>query len=165
MPLPEGYLPRKGDELLIRVTVRNDYGKNDGSLVSVTVTGAPHHQFFAYLDKVHSIYARKWSEGDRVQNSEGWGEVVAVHDDQVWVKLLHGNKEFAMAGLMITADANDLDPYVDTEELAIETMTEAELLAGLEGLAPPPEAPCNGQLGSQSFVGDPILARDEAANR
>jgi hypothetical protein len=115
MSLPQGYLPRKGDTLLICVDVRSDYNTVDGSLVSVAVTGSPHRTLFADFDKIHSIYARKWNEGDRVRSSEGWGEVVAVHEDQVWFKLLGDVGEYGAIGAMYTFDANDLEPYVEPE--------------------------------------------------
>lgn len=138
MPLPQGYLPREGDELLIRVTVRRDYDSDDG-LVAVHVSSAPHRTLFADLEKIQSIFARKWSEGDKVTSREfdGPGTVLAVSEDWVWVMCDTGDD----AGGRYTLLANDLEPYVEPEELAVETMTEAELLAGLDGLAPPPEHP------------------------
>jgi hypothetical protein len=108
MPLPKGYLPRKGDTLLICVDVRSDYDNDGSNLVAVAVTGSPRRTLFADLNKIHSIYARKWSEGDRVQNSEGWGDVVAVHEDQVWIKMC---SPIDMAGLMITSDSNNLESH------------------------------------------------------
>ena len=152
MPLPQGYIPREGDELLIRVTVRRDYDSDDG-LVAVHVSSAPHRTLFADLDKIQSIFARKWSEGDKVTSREfdGPGTVLAVSEDWVWVLCETGDD----AGGRYTLPANDLEPYVEPEELAVEKMTEEDLLRGLEGLAPPLEVPCD----------DPIAARDEAANR
>jgi hypothetical protein len=172
MPLPAGYLPRKGDTLLIRVDVRSDYDNDGSNLVSVAVTGSPHRVLFADIDKIHAIYSRKWNEGDQVQNDWGWFEVIAVNEDQVWAKCLgHFSDSCGSVGLRYTFDANDLEPYV--EPAVVETMTEAELMAGLEGLAPPPAGPNDFTMnppltvvGSQSLVSDDdIINRDAAANR
>lgn len=160
MPLPKGYLPRKGDEVLIRARMRRDARIGDPHVeCSLEIVGQEYSSgIFLSCAEIHSLHARKWNEGDRVQNSAGWGEVIAVHEDQVWVKMC---SPIDMAGLMITSDANKLEPYVKPDAIDMVAL-------GIDvALSYPPEPPCGGRLGSQSVVGDddPIAARDEAANR
>jgi hypothetical protein len=150
MALPEGYLPREGDELLIRVKVTRDVSSVE-EFVSTKVVGSEHRTLLIDIDKIHALHCRAWSEGDKVSQANwGHGTVVAVHEDMVWVR----HSQPGRCARLATFEANALEPYVAPEELAVERMTEAELLAGLEGLMPPPEAPCDGKLGSQSQVGD-----------
>ena len=109
MSLPEGYLPRKGDTLLIRVDVRSDYRVDDDGLVSVAVTGSPHRTLFADFGKIHSLYCRHWNEGDRVREIGDHamvGPVVAIFEDYVWVKIDKGEN----AGAMLTFSANEIEP-------------------------------------------------------
>jgi hypothetical protein len=126
MPLPEGYLPRKGDVLLIRVVVQSDYYDIGDGLVSAAVDSAEHRKLFVNMDKIHSLYRRKWNAGDKVTagDFEGAGEVIGIDGDEVWVR--------DTLDLRWTIVANELEPWVDPEEQ----------------ISPPP-AP-----GSQSVVGD-----------
>ena len=55
MPLPEGYLPREGDELLIRCRVSYDV-KLTGESVHVSVVGADHHRPIVPMKSVHGLY-------------------------------------------------------------------------------------------------------------
>ena len=124
MPLPEGYLPRKGDEVLIRVRAVRDLRPDDdaGGCLFVVV-GAEHQNIFLSRDQIHSLYCRKWNVGDRVraiEEPETGGEVVAVCGEFVWVK--------DKGESMCTFEANELE--AEPEEIAVETLTEAELLAG-----------------------------------
>lgn len=155
MPLPEGYLPRKGDEVLIRARAKRDTDADGEGYFEII--GAEHYKLFMNAEEVHSLYRRQWNEGDLVKSVEfdGRGRVVAVSDDYVWVVAETGLDE----GGYYTLEANHLELW----EEPIPTITEAELLAGLEPLI----APCDGSPGSQSVVGDddPISSRDEAANR
>jgi hypothetical protein len=167
MPLPEGYLPRKGDVLMIQVRVNDNYDidyyqNNAPDMISVHVVGSVHRTFYVGMDQIHALHCRKWNEGDRVMcdSFHGPGEVVATHGDSVWIKTLEEHEDvFQTAGCLYTIEANELQPYVEP----LERMTEAELMAALEPLCPP----CGGAIGSQSIVGDddPISARDGAANR
>lgn len=87
MPLPEGYIPREGDEVLIRVIVRSNYRDDGDGLVPVAVVGAEHRTLFADIGKIHSLYCRKWNEGDLVKSEEfnGEGVVMATSDEWVWI--------------------------------------------------------------------------------
>ena len=87
MPLPQGYRPRKGDELLVRARVTYNCEVGDAD-VHVAMAGAEHKKYMIPLADIYSLHARKWNEGDRVQNDWGWFEVIAVSEDQVWAKLL-----------------------------------------------------------------------------
>ena len=148
MPLPQGYLPRKNDELLIRVKVRSDYRDDGSELVSVAVSGSEHRHLFVNLDKIHSLFCRAWNEGDKVTTGdfEGPGEVIQTHDEWVWVKALTDDTK-GCEGLLFTCEANELEPYVAPEPEP-QRMTEEDLMRGLEPLIPPP-AP-----GSQAVVED-----------
>lgn len=137
MPLPEGYLPRKGDEVLVRARVKSDNHAHDGEFF-LEIVGRTHHNFFMSIDEIHSLHFRHWNEGDAViyPGFVGRCEVIACDGDAVWIRSFANNRT--------TVNANELEPYVEP----VERMTEAELVAGLEHLIPPPEP------GSQSIVGD-----------
>jgi hypothetical protein len=86
MPLPEGYLPREGDALIIHVEVKYDVDASDGN-VHVFPIGARHRDFALPLKSVIGLYCRRWNVGDEVTfpGMAGVGKVLAVHEDQVWV--------------------------------------------------------------------------------
>ena len=138
MTLPKGYLPKEGDELLIRATVKYDVRiKKDATDETTYVHLRPvggHTSFMVDVAAVAGIYCRNWDVGAIVISGEfeGTGEVIATHGTEVWVKDFEGE--------LWTVEANDL-------ELAPGTMTEAELMAGLEPLIAPPRAP-NGTVPS-----------------
>jgi hypothetical protein len=148
MPLPEGYLPRRGDELLIRAKVSFDVETDDED-VHLEPIGAEWKKVMIPLAEVYALHCRTWKKGEKVtQANWGSGTIIAVHENMVWVQL-------ALTGGLATFEANALEPYVDPEELAVETMTEAELLAGLEPLIiPEPNIVPDPAPGSQSIVGD-----------
>ena len=133
MPLPEGYYPRKGDEVLIRARAMHDLRPDDDAGgCHFEIIGAEHKSVFLSRDQIYGLYCRKWNEGERVraiEEPESMGEVVAVHGKFVWIK--------PRTGYMLTFEANELE--AEPEQIAVEKMTEAEfeLLAGL----PPPPAP------------------------
>lgn len=145
MSLPEGYLPRRGDEFLIRVRALHDARTDEtDSMVHVEVVGNEHRKVFVDLDNIHSIYCRKWNVDDRV-NLLGTAyeiplEVIGVCDDKVWVRF--------PSGTMATYEANELEPYVEP----LETMTEAELLDRLGSTYHLQADPV--PISSQSVVGD-----------
>ena len=130
MTLPKGYLPKEGDELLIRATVKYDVHKDatdETTYVHLRPVGG-HTSFMVDVAAVAGIYCRNWDVGAMVTSGEfeGTGEVIATHGTEVWVKDFEGE--------LWTVEANDL-------ELAPGTMTEADLMAGLEPLIFPPPAP------------------------
>ena len=120
MTLPKGYLPKKGDELLVRAKVAYDVEDHDADVHLIPI-GANHKRLVVPLDLVHAIVLRKWKKGDKVRSAEfeGTGVVVAADGPWVWIKEIDGEN----ADSMWTLEANDLEPY--------ETMTEAELMAGV----------------------------------
>jgi hypothetical protein len=127
MPLPEGYRVRKGDEVLIRARAKRDSIIDDDPETAyyLEIIGREYLTILLRLDQVHALYRRKWNKGERVReigDPASCGEVVAVHDEFVWVKM---DKD------MVTFEANELEG--EPEEIAVEKMTEAQLLAGLEG--------------------------------
>jgi hypothetical protein len=146
MPLPEGYAPRKGDELLIRVVVRHDYDDAADGLISVAVVGAEHRALFANLDKVHAIYCRAWNDGDRVESGDTCGPctVLAVHAPWVWIK------EDGPDGSLWTIEANELEPYVEPTVRASDSVSVDAPLDG--AVAPLTVTPITGTIA----VGDTI---------
>lgn len=142
MPLPEGYLPREGDEVLIRAKVRFMAAEGDETIF-LTVK---HQKISVPSADIHALYCRHWNVGDKVASDEfdNPGEVMAAHCDYAWVKTKYG--------IMCTVAANDLKPWV-----------EPVVITGSESMV----CAHDGILGSQSIVGDddPIAARDEATNR
>lgn len=154
MPLPEGYRPREGDELLIRAKVAYDVDTGDDA-VHLRPVGSEYKSLMIPLDQIHALHFRRWNEGDRVLDREfnRGGTVVATIDDQVWVKV--SPTEDDPSGFMSTFDANDLQPYVEAATADIGT-------ADPMGIDPPPKIWPEAPGGA---LDDPILTRDEAANR
>jgi hypothetical protein len=128
MPLPEGYLPRKGDEVLIRARAKRDTRIDDDPETAcyLEIVGKEHQSVFLPRSGIHSLYCRKWNVGDRVRDigePETVGKVVAAHDKYVWIRADKGDCMY-----MLTFEANELEAA--PEQIAVETLTEAELLAG-----------------------------------
>lgn len=110
MSLPEGYLPRKGDEVLIRARMIT---ADDGEEHYLAIVGREHHKVFLSNSEIHSLHCRHWNEGDRVTSEEfaGPGIVLATSDEWVWVMCETGYEE----GVRYTFAANELEPYVEPE--------------------------------------------------
>jgi hypothetical protein len=137
MPLPKGYIVRKGDEVLVRVRAKRDERPEDPGIENhFEIVGRERHSFFMDSAEVHALYCRKWSDGDRVRgigDPEIGGEVIASCDEFVWVKVTKGENE----GSMLTFVANELE--AEPEEIAVEPVVKTKY-ASLEPLTPFPEA-------------------------
>lgn len=114
MQLPEGYLPRAGDVLVLHGTVRFDVvekedRESDGLKVFIRLNG-DFSDRRVLLNTVIGIHSRKWEAGERVRligevNDDAF-EVLAVHGQWVWC--MDEDSE----GLA-TYSANDLEPAPD----------------------------------------------------
>ncbi len=147
MPLPEGYLPRKGDIVLVQARAKRDSTDIVGEReIYLEIVGYEHHKLFVESADVHSLYRRQGNEGDRVSagDFEGPGTVIAVDENEVWVR--------DTQGLRWTIYANDLGPWV---EPALDVMSTIDANYAESFEHPMPPAP-----GSQSVVGnDEEIAR------
>jgi hypothetical protein len=107
MPLPEGYLPRQDDELLIRVKV--SYDCDDGeSDVHIRLVGAEHKTAVLGLSSIHALHLRNWRIGDTISYPslfEGPAEVLAIDGHEVWVRDTENQRW--------TIEANELEAYVE----------------------------------------------------
>ena len=110
MPLPEGYLPKRHDVLLIKAEVSRDHSAEDladNNWVSCMVEGR-HSTALVPLEAIHSLHLRHFDEGDEVELECGSrGIVRAIHDDQLWVET---------AGLMETWPAIKVSPAPEIPE-------------------------------------------------
>lgn len=89
MPLPEGYLPRKGDVLTVHMEVKHAVDEGDAD-VFLTVPGADYQTVAVPLAEVASLKRRTWREGEQVHLKDAprfFGEVVMQPDDIVLVRL------------------------------------------------------------------------------
>ena len=111
MSLPEGYLPRKGDVLVIHVTTRydvQDRDREEGEPIYVHVSpvgDSSYHKFRLPLADVIAIHFRNWEVGSKVRSvidHEDTGEIAAVYDGWLWIKQPDGH--------MLTLHANDAEP-------------------------------------------------------
>lgn len=109
MSLPDGYLPRKDDVLILHATVKYDYDPAEGKEVWIDSDGP-----FTPLDKFVGIKRRTWKSGETVRHrnvEHCFGEVIATCDDMVWVKLgensKHG-KKFSQ-GPLATFHCNEIE--------------------------------------------------------
>jgi hypothetical protein len=117
MPLPEGYRPRKGDELLIRAKVEFDVDLEEKD-VHLRVD---YHKLVIPLAEVQALHIRSWKKGDRVLDEDGLlGTVIALHGSSVWVKRDAVGDEPAD---MWTFEANDLRPAPPKPEPDVSEIT------------------------------------------
>lgn len=137
MPLPEGYLPRKGDLISVQGTVKWDVEFND-PYIHIDVDGKT---LTLEPDKV-SLVRRRWANGEKVQLSDSFwpepGIVIAIVDDFVWVK-------DPSNGEPITYPANSLKEWRDPKaplEVDEQFLREDQVAAAMQEPAePPPETP------------------------
>jgi hypothetical protein len=116
MPLPEGYLPRKGDIVLVQARAKRDAYKDEPDIQCYfEIVGYETNKFFMTVSEIHSIYSRNWEVGETVKSLEfdGPGTICGVSDPYVWVKCETGED----AGGMYTIDANELEAYVEPPPL------------------------------------------------
>jgi hypothetical protein len=148
MPLPEGYLPRKGDIVLVQARAKRDTNLDVDSEGYFEIIGQEHCKFFMDVSAIHSLHCRRWNEGDRVKSIEfdGPGLVIGISDEWVWVLCETGEDE----GGRYTLTANE--PYIEpkSDEFKIDPQWEADPIK--------PDPILDGMLhatpGSQSIVGD-----------
>jgi hypothetical protein len=108
MSIPEGYLPRNGDEVLIRARAKRDARPEEPDIECyLEIIGKEHQKFFLKASEIHSVYARCWNIGDTVTGDglAGPAEVLAVDGRDVWVR--------DVGGARWTVEANELAPYVE----------------------------------------------------
>jgi hypothetical protein len=118
MPLPEGYLPGEGDEVLIRVRAKRDSRPDKPEIECYfEIIGNEHQSFFMRAAEVHSLHRRNWNIGDTVTSDEfeGPGEVIAIDGSEVWIR--------DTQCLRWTVYANDLLPYVAPTVLASDSVS------------------------------------------
>jgi hypothetical protein len=109
MPLPEGYLPRKGDIVLVQARAKRDAYPNEPDIQCYfEIVGHETNKFFMAVSEIHSIYSRNWEIGDTVSYPamfEGPAEVLAVDGHEVWVRDTENQRW--------TIEANELEAYVE----------------------------------------------------
>lgn len=110
MPLPEGYLPREGDVLVVHCTTKYDVDPSDSN-VHIIHPGRHTSSLTIELQEVVALYCRKWNEGDRIIDASNVGQpgtVIAVDETSLWIKFDDGHRE--------TAEANAVVPFEDKKE-------------------------------------------------
>lgn len=130
MKMPADYLLRKGDVVMILVVVKYDLAAGDTS-VHTTLPDL-YSTITVDLDKIQGIHALKWDIGDKVFRGSYVSrgtilrhpvcEVLAVHGEEVWVKLPSGSTQ--------TVKSNDLRPWVE-REIRLDGLTEYDLPVGI----------------------------------
>lgn len=154
MTLPTGYLPRKGDVLILHGTAKYDYDAGD-TYVHVVMDGRAAAVAIDFED-IKGVFCRKWDIGDKVRafnNPAIFGTVVAVYEDQVWMKV-DEQSTFTEPGLH-TIEANLLEANVPDGTL----VEHLEPALGPLTVEEPPAAPAPGPM--RFSVGQTaILARE-----
>lgn len=103
MPLPDGYLPREGDVLIVHVVAKYNVDPGDAD-VHANVVGVKYRDIVVPLDHVVGLHCRHWEVGAKVwirHDKKNPATVIGVDEDRVWVK-------FSTAGGYATYSANDL---------------------------------------------------------
>lgn len=92
MPLPEGYLPRQGDVLIIHGKVQYDVRPDSAGVFLVPLGN--HSSVMVPLNSIVGVERHHFEVGDNVRTPRdgGCGEVQAVSENggMVWVRLLTG---------------------------------------------------------------------------
>lgn len=92
MPLPEGYLPREGDILVIHVQTQFNVEPHDTNVHVRLLRENSYKKFGMPLKDVEGLWARHWNIDDEVQfiavdpDGRRPGKVLAVDGELVWVK-------------------------------------------------------------------------------
>lgn len=106
MPLPEGYLPREGDIVVVHASVKYNVESGDDS-VHLAFPGNADRPLIMAIATIEGLFARHWDEGDAVRVIEDHactGSVIATSGSFVWMK-----NDRPGAG-MTTYLANELEP-------------------------------------------------------
>jgi hypothetical protein len=91
MPLPQGYLPREGDVLVVHAVVKYDVSSEDQESVFVRPLGY-YSDCRLNLSTIVGLHARKWEPGEAATHAGAPVTVIAVDDDQAWVKYASGGR-------------------------------------------------------------------------
>lgn len=114
MSLPKGYLPHEGDILTLHGRVRFSVTRDDG-MVHLEILGAMgKDRMIVDLPAIAGLHCRTWSPGDKVRATAApteRGEVIAIHENFAWVRLLDG-------GSLGTIAANELEPDDEPDPIA-----------------------------------------------
>jgi hypothetical protein len=124
MPIPEGYLPRTGDVVVLHAVVKydvdptEDADSKDG--LQVWVTPMEYHSPSRVpLNTLVGLYSRHFEAEERVRlhaNPRFTGIVIATHDDVVWVKPDEAGAIYAGDNFPRTFKATLLEPLPDVAE-------------------------------------------------
>jgi hypothetical protein len=124
MPLPEGYLPREGDVLVLHGRVKYDVERQaadhdeDGKLTVWVRLLSDFRDCRVPLETVVGVHRRKWDAGAKVRTRADhavFGEIVAVHEDAVWLQLdgaskRPGNRPTKHPQSLLTLHCNEIEP-------------------------------------------------------
>jgi hypothetical protein len=139
MPLPEGYLPREGDVLVLHGTVKYDVAP-DEKRVHIKLDG-DHGPRVLLLETIIGIRRRTWKEDEKVRhrNLTGvFGHVVAMAGDRVWIKLAPKSAQRRSHGGFMTVHCNEIE--IDPIATGLQPLRDAEdnpvTTAIAEGRAP-----------------------------
>ena len=168
MPLPEGYLPREGDVLSVKVGVEHDVAPGS-AYIFVRVIDKLHEKFALPAKKLLpnvSLARRTWREGETVVHKrieKFSGTVVSLHNDHVVVALnKHADLRGSVGGLRIF-HCNELDAHI-VDKLTAEDVHKAP--------AEPPEFDVAGAdvvmaaplTGPMTTTAEPILTLEDESD-
>lgn len=101
MSLPEGYLPRAGDVLILHASVTYDVASEDQNKVFVRPVGY-HSDVHLDLSKIIGIHRINWEIGDAAVVSDDIATILAIDGESAWVKFSNGEHR--------TVDLSALEP-------------------------------------------------------
>jgi hypothetical protein len=106
MPLPEGYLPREGDVLIVYARVKYNVDHGDEYVHVNNANGV------IGLDNVIGIHSRKWEEDDAVRfikMPEATGVVRSIRANMVWIELDKPTEFTSGIETFVTADSTEIE--------------------------------------------------------
>lgn len=131
MPLPQGYLPREGDVLVLHAIVSYTVRSEDSDRVFVRPVGY-YQDCRIEMSSVVGIHARKWEPGESARYGVDAITVIAIDDDEAWIKYPDGRRQSVNVNVLdaepVPVDEPPHRPQTDdTDPIADQRMDAADV--------------------------------------
>lgn len=116
MPLPDGYLPRKGDVLVIHATVKYDVETSDDSIH--VVPADRHSSVLIKRSDIVGLHCKKWEPGDLARHDDVAVEVIAIDGDEVWIRVSNPDQTILNPRKVVSANELSAEPVPQDSDTA-----------------------------------------------